>query len=100
APGLSASRKNEIYNVRKQSVNFLYIFPVCYFISFVIAWILAAKRTARAARVLKNHGLPDNKIDDLYRTMSKPTWIMSICFMLVTGTLLGIVASIIYALAF
>jgi hypothetical protein len=55
---------------------------------------------ARAARVLKNHGLPDGKIDDLYRTMSKPTWIMSICFTLVAGTILGIVASIIYALAF
>ena len=81
-------------------MNYLYIFLACYFISFVIAWILVAKRMARAARVLKNHGLPDSKIDDLYRTMSKPTWIMSICFTLVTGTLLGILASIIFAIAF
>jgi fatty-acid desaturase len=81
-------------------VKFLYIFLACYFISFVIAWLLAAKRMARMARILKNHGVPDNMIDEQYRNMSKPTWIMSIWFMLVTGTLLGIVVSIIYALAF
>jgi hypothetical protein len=81
-------------------MTFLYIFLACYFVAFVIAWLLAAKRMARAARVLKNNGLPDDKIDELYRTMSKPTWIMSIWFMIFTGTLLGIVASVIYALTF
>jgi|GEM_PF-4386499 len=81
-------------------MNYLYIFLACYFISFVIAWVLAAKRMAREARILKNHGLPDEKIDELYQKMSKPTWIMSIWFMLVTGTLLGVLASIIFAIAF
>ena len=61
-------------------MKFLYIFLACYFISFVIAWLLAAKRMARKARILKNNGLPDNKIDEFYRTMSKPTWIMSIWY--------------------
>ena len=81
-------------------MNVLYIFLASYFVSFVIAWLLAAKKMARVARVLKQNGLPDDKIDDVYRDMSKPTWIISIWFSLFTGTILGIVISAIYLFAF
>ena len=87
-------------NFKKHPMKFLYIFLACYVISFVAAWLLAAKRLARMARVLKEQGLPDSKIDELYQTMSQPTWIMSVRFTLVTGTLLGTVGSIVCAIAF
>jgi hypothetical protein len=47
---------------------------------------------------MKETGMSDQLIDEYYKKMSKPTWMMSIRVMLVTGTILGIIASIICAI--
>jgi hypothetical protein len=67
-------------------------------VSFVFAWFWAGKRTNHAAKAMKETGMSDQLIDEYYKKMSKPTWMMSIRVMLVTGTILGIIASIICAI--
>jgi hypothetical protein len=80
-------------------MKYLYTFLVCYFVAFVWAWIWAGKRLDHAAKVMKNQGMPDSMIDEHYKNMSGATWLMSIQTMLVTGTILGIIVSIIIAIA-
>ena len=80
-------------------MKYLYIFLASYFFAFVYAWFWAAKRVAHASKVLKEQGISDKLIDDHYRKMSGPTWVMSIRFMFVTGTIIGIIGSIICAVA-
>jgi hypothetical protein len=46
---------------------------------------------------LKSTGASEKAIDNLYKEMSKPTWLISIRFALIAGTILGIIASIILA---
>jgi hypothetical protein len=78
-------------------MDYLFIFLGSYFVCFVFAWIWAAKRMRHAAMVLKNTGVSEKGIDDFYKEMSKPTWLMSIRLALIAGTVLGIIASIILA---
>jgi len=42
--------------------------------------------------------MSDHLIDECYRKMSKPTWMMSIRVMLIAGTIVGIIASIVCAI--
>jgi hypothetical protein len=66
-------------------------------VCFVAAWIWAAKRMRYTAMALKNTGVSEKAIDNLYKEMSKPTWLISIHPALIAGTILGIIASIIFA---
>ena len=78
-------------------MDYLFIFLGSYFVCFVAAWIWAAKRMRYAAMALKSTGVSEKAIDNLYKEMSKPTWLMSIRLALIAGTILGIIASIIFA---
>lgn len=80
-------------------MKYLYTFLACYLIAFVFAWVWASRRLMHAIKVMKNQGIPDSMIDEHCRNMSGPTWIMSIQTMLVSGTILGVIASIVVAIA-
>jgi hypothetical protein len=78
-------------------MKYVCTFLASYAIAFVYAWVLVANRMAHAARAFKEQGISDKLIDEHYRKMSGPAWVMSIRFMFVTGSIIAIIGSIICA---
>lgn len=75
---------------------YVVIFGVTYLLVGFLRFFAMSQKMASAADRLRQNGISQREIDELYRSMGAPTLVALIAFTAVTGTIVAIAVSVGY----